>query len=130
MTVPPIFTTFRFWKAVTFQDSVIVNNPDGTPVNLAGWDAVLVIRRNDDYYNALPPLFTLSTAPGAGIETLDVTGRVAFSIPAPQVGVLIDTNVVVDPDGEMWPFTLTLTNTAATPDYAERLVQGYIIAQP
>lgn len=129
MTIPPIFTTFRFWAGVSFQDAVVVNNPDGTPVNLTGWDALMVIYR-EDQGPPLSPLYALSSIGNAGINTLDATGRVSFAIPSPQTGILVDTNVAVEDGGEMWPFTLTLTNTAATPDYAERLVQGFIIAQP
>ena len=123
MTVPPLFQTFRLWRNATFSEPIILKNPDLTLMDLTGWEADCVITREDG-----TALYHLTTTPSAGLVIDGPAGEVTMTIDAPQVGVTIDTSVPVDADGEMWPFVLTLTNPSPTPDYVERLVQGYVIA--
>jgi len=123
MTVPPIFTTFRFYRGTTFSTEPIrVKNPDGTPVDLTGWTGVMNVWREDDDQLVDTPLFALTSSPAAGLTIDGPAGEVVGTIDIPA------TTVPVDEDGEMWPFKLTLTNPTPTPDYVERLVQGYVIA--
>lgn len=119
MTVPPIFATFKLYKGATFSEPLLVKNPDGTAVDLSGWTAECEVTREDG-----TALFDLTSSPAAGITIDGPTGAITLTLD------FAATDVTIDEDGEMWPFVLVLTNPSPTPDYVERLVQGYIIAMP
>jgi len=124
MTAPPIWTLFRLYDGATFStEPIVVNNPDGTPVDLTGWTGRMTIWRED----ASPddPLYVLGNAAGeTGLVIDGPNGSITASVAASDV------NNQIDEDGELWPFRLVLTNPNATPEYVERLVQGYVVAQP
>lgn len=124
MTAPPARTTFRFYRGCTFStEPIIVDNPDGTPVDISTWTATLQIWREDDDQLTAEPLFTLTSSPPAGIVIDGPEGSVVGTIDA------ADTLVPVDVDGEVWPFKLTVTDSTPSPDTVERLVVGYVLAQ-
>lgn len=123
MTAAPIFTTFRYYGGTTFtSEPIVVNNPDGTPIDLTDWLGELRIWREDG--DPATPLYLLGNDTGQeGLVIDGPNGSITATIPAS------DTTVALDVDGEMWPFKLTLTNPNATPDATvERLMQGYVVA--
>lgn len=128
MTAPPAPAIFRFYRGTTFSsEPIVIRNPDNTPVDLTGWIGVLRIWR--EYADPTAPgseLFVLGNAPSqSGLVIDGPNGSIEARIEAG------DTDVPVDPDGETWPFTLTLSNPNASPEtYVERFVQGFVIAQP
>lgn len=121
MTMPPIFTTFRFYRECTFTtEPIVLQNPDGTPIDITGYTARMLIWREDGTPD--DPLFDINTTDGTLVIT-GSDGKIEGTIAA------TDADVAVDSDGELWNCKLTLTNPNATPDpTVERIVQGYVIA--
>ena len=125
MTAPPATTTYRFYRGTTFTTDPIILDDGSTPpapIDLTGYTGVFDVWREDDDPSTETPLFHLTSS-----DTLVITpaeGKLVATIDATE------TLVAVDPDGEMWPFRLTLTNTNATPDTVERVLTGWIVAQP
>jgi hypothetical protein len=125
MTAPPARASYRFYRGTTFTTGPIVDkDTNGDPVDLTDYTAVFDIWREDDDPTTAAPLFHLTSDPAAGLVITPLAGSIEATIAAD------DTLVDVDPDGEMWPYRLTLTNTAADPDTVERVLAGWVIAQP
>jgi hypothetical protein len=121
MTMPPIRTTFRFYRGCTFPtEPIVLENPDGTPIDITGYTAQMLIWREDG--DPETPLYDLNTTDGTLVITGNA-GKIEGTIKA------TDADVAVDVDGEMWSAKLTLTNPNATPDpVVERVVEGWVIA--
>jgi hypothetical protein len=123
MTMPPIFTTFRFYRGCTFTtEPIVLENPDGTPIDITDYTGQMLVRRENGSFDT--PLYDLNTTDGSLVIT-GVDGKIEGRIEAPEA------DVAVDEDGEMWFCKLTLTNPNATPaPTVERIVQGYVVACP
>ena len=124
MTLAPVFATFLFYRGATFlTDGIVLKNPDGTPTDITGWTGDFSAWRESDDPSIDDPLFVLST--GNGKLTVDgPAGSVSGQLPFDETAL-----IAVDIDGEQWPCRLVMTNPNPTPDYVERTVQGFIVAQ-
>jgi hypothetical protein len=93
--------------------NVNYNNPNGTPVNLAGYSGALQMR---SYPDASTAVLSLTSAAGGGITITAITGLVAISATAAQTRAI---------DEGTYYYDLEITDTFT--GVVTRLVQGQAV---
>lgn len=125
MTVRPATINFVLPLGATFSETTILDDGDGTPIDLTGYSARMDIRRERD---DAEPLFRLSSdalsplQPSIALGGVD--GTVSFSVAAATSGNAL----LQDPDGEAWVYDLLLTHPDGVT--VDRMYQGQVFVWP
>lgn len=115
----PAVQSFYIWQGQTFNDTVTLESVPGTPLDLTGYSAQLMVRSSmlDD-----PPLLELSTANGGILNAAPTTGVLQFNLTAAQTYAL-DT----EDTQQNWTYDLFTTDaTGAT----QNVMRGSLVVYP
>lgn len=116
----PLTLALYIYQGQTFDDRLALTNADGTPVDLTGYSARMQART--DVADATPVL-----------DWSSVDGEIVIDGPggALSFNVSADATFALPTDNEpcAWVYDLRIYN-AASPPYAERVVQGILNVSP
>lgn len=116
----PLNLTLFIYQGQTFDDVLALTNADGTPVDLTGYSARMQLR------NEITDATTVadwSTDTGE-IAIAGPAGTITFNVTAATTAALPTRN-----EQTQWVYDMRLYN-AASPVYAERVIQGTVVASP
>lgn len=119
ISAEPLFLTLNAWQGQTLDDTITLENSDGTPVNLTGYTPYMDVRA--DVTDA-SPIVTFSPVDGTLTVSDAVNGVLAFNVPESQLRGLSSSN-----EPQSWVYDIRLITTAG---YSVQPVQGMFLLNP
>lgn len=116
----PLSLSLYIYQGQTFDDRLALSNADGTPVNLTGYSARMQARAD---ITDTTPILDWSSIDGE-IVIDGPNGTITFNVTADATYALPTNN-----EAASWVYDLRIFN-AASPVYAERVVQGVLNVSP
>lgn len=115
----PAFVVLSIYQGQTYNDVVILEEDDGTPLDLSGKAARMQVRD----YRSGPLRLELTTE--NGMITLDEEGRITFLVSAAETAALR-----TQYDYEQWVFSLELVTDPGPDEIVETPIFGTVVFYP
>jgi PKD repeat protein len=117
----PAYIPLSIWQGQTFGNGFQFNDYLGTPIDLTGYTAQLMLR--NDTEDPLP-LVTWGSATGELVMG-GIAGTIMFNLDGAQTQALPTGNEV-----QTWLYDLLITNSTVSPPYSQRVVIGQLTVFP
>lgn len=118
----PASYAFKVYQGQTWEETLTVNNPDGTPTDLTGYKARMQIRADISDDEVI-------------MELDDDNDRLTISSPLDgEITLLVDAaDMAALPlsfEVQSWVYDLEIYRETPPPEYVQRILQGSVIAFP
>lgn len=116
----PLQLTLNVYQGQTFNDTLTVQNDDGTPVDLTGFVPSMSVRETVDAPD--PPLAVFGPTDGTLTVSDPANGVLTFNVPVAQTFALSTSNEL-----QLWVYGLRITSAAGV---AQRVAEGAFVLYP
>lgn len=115
----PANYTLQAYQGQTWDDSIVVRQPDGTATNLTGYSARMQLREE---INSTTPFLTLDATDGRLTIPAPLTGTIVFNVTAAAMAAL-----VLNYEPKTLFYDLEIFTVAG---YVQRIIEGIVIIWP
>lgn len=118
----PATHTFSVYQGQTWEETLVVNNPDGTPMNLTGFAARMHIRAE---IGDAATIMELGLANERLLVSDAAAGELTLLVSAADTAAL-----PLNFEPQTWVYDVEIYRASPAPEYVQRILQGSINASP
>jgi hypothetical protein len=115
----PANYTLQAYQGQTWDDSIVVNQSDGTPTNLTGYSARMQIREE---YSSSTTILELNAANGRLTIPTPANGTIVFNVTAADMAA-----ISLNYEPKAYVYDLEIYTGAG---YVQRILQGVVLIWP
>lgn len=113
---------FTVYQGQTWEETLTVNNPDGTPTDLTGYKARMQVRADISDDDVI-------------LELDDTNGRLEITDPtAGEITLLVSAEDMAELplafETQAWVYDIEIYRESPPPEYVQRILQGSVVAFP
>lgn len=118
----PANYTFSVYQGQTWEEQLLVQNPDGTPTDLTGYKARMHVREE---ISSPDTIIELGDADSTLVVTDAAAGEITLLVSAADTAAL-----PLNFEVQSWVYDLEIYRETPTPEYVQRILQGSVVAYP
>lgn len=118
----PASYSFTVYQGQTWEETLIVNNPDGSPTDLTGFKARMQVREE---LSSADVVLELDEDSDRLVISDPVNGTITLLVDAADMA---DLPLAFEP--QSWVYDLEIYRETPAPEYVQRILQGSVIAYP
>lgn len=118
----PAIHAFTVYQGQTWEEQLIVQNPDGTPTDLTGFKARMHVREE---ISSPDTILELGDADGTLVVTDAAAGEITLLVSAAATAAL-----PLNFEPQSWVYDLEIYRESPAPEYVQRILQGFVHAVP